>query len=50
MSEEEDAARIADLADAHLAGELARLKDVEAGGSVTDVFGLAPKLARWETD
>lgn len=46
----EDAARIADLADAHLAGELARLKDVEAGGSVTDVFGLAPKLARWETD
>jgi 4-hydroxy-4-methyl-2-oxoglutarate aldolase len=46
----DDAARIADLADAHLAGELARLRDVEAGGSVTEVFGLAPKLARWETD
>ena len=44
----EDAARVADLADEHLAGELARMKDVEAGRSVTDVFGLAPKLARWE--
>jgi 4-hydroxy-4-methyl-2-oxoglutarate aldolase len=44
----EDAPRIADLADAHLQGELSRLKDVEAGGSVTDVFSLAPRLARWE--
>ena len=44
----EDAERIADLADAHLEGELARMKDVEAGKSVTDAFGLAPKLARWE--
>jgi 4-hydroxy-4-methyl-2-oxoglutarate aldolase len=44
----EDAERIADLADAHLEGELARMKDVEAGKSVTDTFGLAPKLARWE--
>lgn len=44
----EDAARIADLADAHLEGELARVKDIESGSSVTDVFGLGPKLARWE--
>jgi regulator of RNase E activity RraA len=44
----EDAARVADLADAHLEGELARLKDVESGKSVTEVFGLAAKLARWE--
>jgi regulator of RNase E activity RraA len=45
----EDAARVADLADAHLEGELARMKAVEEGGSVTDVFQLAPKLARWES-
>ena len=44
----EDAARIADLADAHLQGELSRMKDVEGGASVTEAFGLAPKLARWE--
>lgn len=44
----EDAARVADLADIHLEGELARMKDVEAGKSVTEVFGLAPKLARWD--
>lgn len=43
----EDAQRIADLADIHLEGELARLKEVEAGGSVTDVFGLEPKHTRW---
>jgi 4-hydroxy-4-methyl-2-oxoglutarate aldolase len=43
-----DAARIADLADEHLAGELARKREVEAGQSVTEVFGLQPKLARWE--
>jgi regulator of RNase E activity RraA len=45
----EDAARVADLADAHLEGELSRMKSVEEGGSVTDVFQLAPKLARWES-
>jgi regulator of RNase E activity RraA len=45
----EDAARVADLADAHLEGELSRMKAVEEGGSVTDVFQLAPKLARWES-
>jgi 4-hydroxy-4-methyl-2-oxoglutarate aldolase len=44
----EDAARIADLADEHLEAEIARLKEVEAGGSITDAFGLAPKLARWD--
>jgi 4-hydroxy-4-methyl-2-oxoglutarate aldolase len=44
----EDAARVADLADAHLEGELARLKEVESGKSVTEVFGLAARLARWE--
>jgi 4-hydroxy-4-methyl-2-oxoglutarate aldolase len=44
----EDAARIAGLADDHLAGELARLKEVESGKSVTEVFGLDAKLAAWE--
>ena len=44
----QDAARIADLADEHLAGELARLKDVESGRTVTDVFGLKPKLDAWK--
>lgn len=43
----EDAARVSDLADQHLEAEIARLKEVEAGGSVTDVFGLEAKLARW---
>jgi 4-hydroxy-4-methyl-2-oxoglutarate aldolase len=42
-----DAARVADLADAHLQAELDRMKDVEKGGKVTDIFGLAPRLARW---
>ena len=43
----EDAARVADLADQHLQGELARLKEVEAGRSVTEVFGLDARLDRW---
>jgi 4-hydroxy-4-methyl-2-oxoglutarate aldolase len=42
-----DAARVADLADAHLQAELDRMKDVEKGGKVTDIFSLAPRLARW---
>jgi 4-hydroxy-4-methyl-2-oxoglutarate aldolase len=45
----EDAARVADLADAHLEGELARMRQVDEGGSVTDVFGLSSRLARWES-
>ena len=45
----EDAQRVADLADEHLKGELARLSEVESGRSITDVFNLQPKLARWET-
>ena len=44
-----DAARVADLADAHLQAELDRMKDVEKGGKVTDIFGLAPRLARWNS-
>ena len=43
-----DAQRVADLADVHLENELARLRDVESGKSVTDVFGLSPKLAKWQ--
>lgn len=42
-----DAERVADLADAHLKGELARMEDVATGRTIEDVFGLAPKLARW---
>ncbi|MBO6716581.1 MAG: hypothetical protein JJ913_01355 [Rhizobiaceae bacterium] len=43
----EDAERVADLADAHLEGELARLKEVESGRSVSEVFGLDRKIAVW---
>jgi 4-hydroxy-4-methyl-2-oxoglutarate aldolase len=34
-------------ADEHLANELQRLELIEEGGSITEVFGLAPKLKRW---
>ena len=44
-----DAQRVANLADEHLAGELARLRDVEAGKPFADVFGLKPKLAKWQS-
>lgn len=43
-----DAPRVADLADAHLAAELARKREVESGRSIEEVFGLSPKLARWK--
>ena len=32
-----------------IAGELVRKREVESGRSVTEVFGLQAKLARWET-
>jgi len=44
---QEDGKRVADMADAHLAGELARVKRIEAGESVSAVFELDPKLAKW---
>jgi len=44
----DDAPRVADLADEHLEGELVRLKQIEDGATVTEVFGLAAKLAAWE--
>jgi hypothetical protein len=43
-----DAQRIADLADVHLANELARKREVESGKPITEVFGLGPKLAKWQ--
>jgi 4-hydroxy-4-methyl-2-oxoglutarate aldolase len=43
-----DAQRVADLADVHLANELARKREVESGKPVSEVFGLAPKLAKWQ--
>lgn len=43
-----DAQRVADLADEHLASELARVREVESGKPVSEVFGLNPKLARWQ--
>lgn len=46
----EDAARVIELADEHLANELLRLEQVRSGKSVTEVFGLAPKLAVWERE
>src|SRR5687768_16491280 len=42
-----DAQRVADLADEHLAQELARKREVESGKSVSEVFGLNPKLDKW---
>jgi 4-hydroxy-4-methyl-2-oxoglutarate aldolase len=42
-----DARRVADLADQHLAAELARLREVESGKPITEVFVLGPKLDRW---
>jgi 4-hydroxy-4-methyl-2-oxoglutarate aldolase len=42
-----DAQRVLDLADAHLAGELARVAEVEAGATVSEVFGIDQKIARW---
>jgi 4-hydroxy-4-methyl-2-oxoglutarate aldolase len=44
-----DAQRVADLADVHLANELSRKSEVESGRSITDVFGLQPKLDKWGT-
>src|SRR5919198_1220032 len=46
----EDAARVIELADEHLANELARLEQVRSGKNVTEVFGLAPKLAVWNRE
>jgi 4-hydroxy-4-methyl-2-oxoglutarate aldolase len=43
----EDAERVAGLAEAHLEGELSRVKMVEEGRSVTDVFSLQARLDRW---
>ena len=40
----DDADRVLKLADEHLAEELHRLKQVEEGKSVTEVFGLEEKL------
>ena len=44
----DDAHRVADLADEHLAGELERLREVVGGKTVTETFGLAAKLKEWE--
>ncbi len=43
----EDGQRILELADRHLKGELVRLKRIEAGESVTEVFDLDQKIVRW---
>ena len=41
------AERVLELADAHLEGEQARVAQVEAGASVSDVFGIEEKARRW---
>lgn len=43
----EDAQRTLDVSDEHLAGELARLDQVKAGMSLTEVQGLGPRLDAW---
>ncbi|MCG8510546.1 MAG: hypothetical protein MI741_15090 [Rhodospirillales bacterium] len=46
-----DVPRVVELADQHLKNELERLEQVETSGrTITDVFGLEPKLAKWETE
>jgi regulator of RNase E activity RraA len=44
----EAAKEVLKTADQHLADELYRLKLIEEGHSITEVFGLADKLAKWE--
>jgi len=46
----QDAARVADLADEHLSGELERKRQIQSGKTVTEAFGLGEKLAVWETE
>lgn len=43
----DDGPRVLALADHHLQDELARVKRIEAGESVSDVFGLDAKIAHW---
>ncbi len=43
----DDVKRTLDLTDEHLAGELARLDQVNAGMALTDVQGLMPRLDGW---
>jgi 4-hydroxy-4-methyl-2-oxoglutarate aldolase len=45
----QDAARVLELADTHLEGELARVREIESGKSVGEVFGVDDKVARWST-
>ena len=42
-----DAPRVARLADEHLANELARLKEVESGKPISEVFKLDAKIDKW---
>lgn len=43
------AEHVAAVADAHLAGELERMRQVEEGKTIGEVFGLDDKIARWKT-
>lgn len=43
----QDASRVLELADAHLEGELARVREIESGKSVGEVFGVDEKIKRW---
>ena len=45
---QDTAGEVLKAADEHLASELHRLKQVEEGGSITEVFGLEAKLRKWE--
>jgi 4-hydroxy-4-methyl-2-oxoglutarate aldolase len=46
----QDAQRVAELADAHLAGELERVGEMDRGMSLTDVQNLSPRLDAWNHD
>ncbi len=47
---QDDVKRVLALTDEHLENELARLKEVESGRTVTEVFGIAPRLEKWRSD
>lgn len=45
-----DAARVLQLADEHLAGELQRLERMKNGETLTEIFGVDAKIARWRDE
>lgn len=45
-----DAARVLELSNEHLKGELERVERAESGETLTEIFGIEAKIARWQED